>query len=32
VHYLLAAILAAACSSGVSLVSNFLWVWRKRVS
>lgn len=30
VDYLLSAILAAACSSGVSLVSNFFWVWRKR--
>jgi putative flippase GtrA len=32
VHYLLAAILAAACSSGVGMASNFLWVWRKRTS
>lgn len=30
VNYLLASVLAAACSSGVSLVSDFLWVWRKR--
>ncbi len=30
VNYLLAAILAAACSAGVSLLSNFFWVWRKR--
>ena len=30
VHHLVAAILAAACSFGVSLVSNFFWVWRKR--
>jgi putative flippase GtrA len=30
VHYLLSAILAAACSAGVSAASNFLWVWRKK--
>jgi putative flippase GtrA len=30
VHYILSAVLAAACSSGVSLLSNFLWVWRKK--
>ena len=29
-HHLVAAILAAACSCGVSFASNFFWVWRKR--
>jgi putative flippase GtrA len=29
VHYLLAAILAMGVSVGVSLLSNFLWIWRK---
>ncbi len=29
VHYLLAAVLAMFCSVGFSLLSNFLWVWRK---
>lgn len=30
VHYLLSPILAAVCSAGVGLLSNFLWVWRKK--
>jgi putative flippase GtrA len=30
VNYLLAAILAMCCSVVVSILSNFLWVWRKR--
>jgi putative flippase GtrA len=29
VHYLLAAVLAMCCSVGFSLLSNFLWIWRK---
>jgi putative flippase GtrA len=29
VHYILAAILAMCCSVGVSMLSNFLWIWRK---
>lgn len=29
VHYLVASILAMGCSVGVSLLTNFLWVWRK---
>ncbi|MES2692354.1 MAG: GtrA family protein [Verrucomicrobiota bacterium] len=30
VHYLVAPVLGAMCSAGVSLLSNFLWVWRKK--
>lgn len=30
VHYLLASILAVGFSTGVSLASNFFWIWRKR--
>ena len=30
VYYLLAAVLAAGCSIGFSLVSNFYWIWHKR--
>jgi putative flippase GtrA len=30
VHYLLASILAVGFSVGVSLTSNFFWIWRKR--
>ena len=30
VHYLLAGILAVACSTSVSLATNFLWIWRRR--
>lgn len=29
-HYLLAGIAAVACSTLVSLATNFLWIWRKR--
>ncbi len=29
VHYLLAQILATCCSVGWSMVTNFLWIWRK---
>lgn len=29
VHYLLAAVLAMGCSVGFSMLSNFLWIWRK---
>jgi len=29
VHYLVAPILAMGCSVGVSLLTNFLWIWRK---
>ena len=32
VHYLLAALLAACCSVGVNMASNFFWVWRKRTN
>ena len=30
VHYLLSPALAAGCSVGVGLISNFLWIWRKK--
>lgn len=30
VHYLLAAVAATACSVGFSLLTNFLWIWRRR--
>ncbi|MGH8129229.1 MAG: GtrA family protein [Steroidobacteraceae bacterium] len=30
VHYLLASILAMACSVLLSMVTNFLWIWRHR--
>lgn len=30
VQYLVASVLAVGFSSGVSLGSNFLWIWRKR--
>ena len=30
VHYLLAGMLAVACSTFFSLATNFLWIWRKR--
>lgn len=30
VHHLLSAMLAALCSVGVSMLSNFFWVWRKK--
>jgi putative flippase GtrA len=30
VHYLLASIAGQACSVGWSMVTNFLWVWRKQ--
>jgi putative flippase GtrA len=30
VHHLIAAILAVGLSTGVSMASNFLWVWRKK--
>ena len=30
VHYLWAGILAVACSTSVSLATNFLWIWRRR--
>jgi len=29
-HYLWAGILAVACSTSVSLATNFLWIWRRR--
>lgn len=29
-HYLLAGIAAVACSTLVSLATNFFWIWRKR--
>jgi len=29
-HYLLAGIAAVACSTLVSLATNFLWIWRRR--
>lgn len=29
-HYLLAGIAAVACSTLLSLMTNFLWIWRKR--
>jgi hypothetical protein len=29
VHYLVASVLAMFFSVGFSLVSNFLWIWRK---
>jgi len=29
-HYLLAGVAAVACSTLLSLVTNFLWIWRKR--
>ncbi len=29
-HYLLAGIAAVACSTLLSLATNFLWIWRKR--
>jgi putative flippase GtrA len=31
VHYLLAAIAGTACSVMVSMATNFLWIWRRRV-
>jgi len=30
VHYLLAGILAVGFSTGFSMASNFLWIWRKK--
>jgi putative flippase GtrA len=30
VHYLLAGILAVACSTTFSFATNFLWIWRRR--
>jgi putative flippase GtrA len=29
-HYLLAAIVATACSVGWSMITNFLWIWRRK--
>ena len=31
VHHILAAILAVGFSTGVSMASNFLWVWRAKI-
>ena len=30
IHYLLASVAATACSVGFSILTNFLWIWRKR--
>lgn len=30
VHYLVASVVATACSVGFSLLTNFLWIWRWR--
>jgi putative flippase GtrA len=30
VHYLLAPVFATGCSVGWSMVTNFLWIWRKK--
>ena len=30
-HYLAAGIVAVACSTLVSLATNFFWIWRKRI-
>lgn len=30
IHYLLASILATGCSVGWSMITNFLWIWRKK--
>jgi putative flippase GtrA len=32
VNYLLASLAAQACSVGWSMVTNFLWIWRKRAT
>jgi putative flippase GtrA len=29
-HYLISAVCATACSVGLSLTTNFLWIWRTR--
>ena len=31
VHYLLAAIVGMACSVGWSMITNFLWIWRRKL-
>jgi putative flippase GtrA len=30
IHYILASILATCCSVGWSMITNFLWIWRKK--
>ena len=30
IHYLLAALIATAASVGFSMLTNFLWIWRRR--
>jgi putative flippase GtrA len=32
VHYLVASVVGTACSVGWSMVTNFMWVWRPRVT
>ena len=32
VHYLIASAAGSACSMGFSILTNFLWIWRKRAS
>jgi len=32
VHYLIASAAGSACSMGFSILTNFLWIWRKRPS
>jgi putative flippase GtrA len=29
IHYLLASVMATACSVGVSMVMNFVWIWKR---
>ncbi len=29
IHYLIASVLATACSVGWSMITNFLWIWRR---
>lgn len=31
VHYLIAAALGTACSAVISMATNFLWIWRRKV-
>ena len=31
IHYLLASVAATACSVGLSMLTNFLWIWRRRL-